>query len=426
MSQFMHVETKEIVKVMNDNGKFYTLNNGVKMDKHLFSQQYAPMVNDSDNNSMNAEAFMNTKTNISVNPQNNVVTQVNETYTNTDATPVDAIDFLNSPGGNVHGIEDIKNLDPSKIIGPKKGEERIVRDLSQEESAIQTTNQSMQDQRQILLEKHKNMGQIQVETDVDLNDPASLDNMMRKLEKPAPRRPINENGLSDIQENMRQQQIELTGEDPYAEKIKKYRSSKGLHIEPVRNPKMTNDTIEDIQPVQNEQQTTQTQQVEDPTTALFKKFKRNHKLVINLKIKDKISKPDFIKVMADGLEGDIIQYYADEIFRKFLNDFNGIKTEIYNQIYEKVYGCLPEIEEIEDEEVTIGSLKIGLDLVKVKTNKELGIGNEEKVLIMIPGKPTKTNKPTFKYINGKGKVVDMIPLSAEKKGYQPATKKDLK
>ena len=161
--------------------------------------------------------------------------------------------------------------------------------------------------------------------------------------------------------------------------------------------------------------------------ALFQKFKRNSRITITLKIKDKISKPDFIKVMADGMEGDIIQFYTDEIYSSFISDPQKIKEDIYNQVYKNVYGHLPLIEEIEDD--------IGIELVKVKTNEEIGIKTEikinetkqksEKEIILIPGKPTKGGKITFKYLNKKGKVVDLMPETAKKKGYKVATEKDI-
>jgi hypothetical protein len=44
---------------------------------------------------------------------------------------------------------------------------------------------------------------------------------------------------------------------------------------------------------------------------------------------------------------------------------------------------------------------------------------------LIPGKPTKSGKPTFKYINDKGEVKDYVPTTAIKKGYEPTKKEDL-
>ena len=418
MAEFIHIETKEIVRIMSDEGNFLTLNSGMKIDKQLFAQKYAPL---SATNSMNAESFMNQRTNISVNPKKQEPI-VNEQFINNSAAPVDPIDFLNSPGSlaNVSGLDGLKKIDTSKHLDVPESQRTQIRDLSVESSAIQTIQggQSLEAQKKALIDAHMARTQ-QGPGYVNEDDPNAVNAMIKGMQKPEPVVLLNENGLTEPQETMRQQQLELTGEDPYLEKIKKYRATKGYSIEPVRNPKIIQQ-----QPVEVEQHnpTIKTPYVEDPTISIFKKFKRNHNITITLKIKDKISKPDFIKVMADGFEGDIIQFYSDEIFRAFLDDMKGIKSDIYNQIHKEVYGCLPS-EMDNDEEV---KAPVKASSAKTKNKGTLIVNNQqqtsEDVMILIPGKPTKAGKLTFKYVNEKGKIVDMIPETAESKGYKPSTK----
>ena len=427
MNQFLHVETKEIVKIMSDEGNFLTLNNGMKIDKQLFTQKYAPM-NDqgapTTPGTINPELFMNTPTNITVKTKQQQQQTVNQTQQTNEqiiapTDKVDAIDFLESPSNIVvEGLDAIKNMDLSKAYVGTEEERVIIRDLNEEPSAVNTIQQnapqSMADQKKALLEKHNQMVSNQnIPAYVDENDPNAVNQMMQNFEQPKPVKKVNENGLTKQQEIIREQQIELTGEDPFLDKIRKFRASKGFTIEPVTNPQMM--ATEELQPEnvqQNQQpvqQPVQSQQVqpvqEDPTIALFRKFKRNHKVSINIKIKDQISKPDFIKVMADGLDGDIIQFYTDDLLKTFLSDIGSIKSTIYNQLHKDVFGCLPNELEVDEDDVEIV---------------------EEDVIVLIPGKPTKTNKLTFKYINERGNVVDMIPETAEKKNLKPATKKDLK
>lgn len=403
MSEFQHIDTKEIVKIINDENNFYLLNSGMKIDKGLFAQKYAPLQKNM-NSSINAESFMSIPTNITINPtkqQNQTIVENN--VINTSSAPIDPIDFLNSPSiGKIDGLDNIHKMDTSKYIDTPESQRVQVRDLSQE-SAIRTTQgQNIEEEKRQLLESHKIASQ-QGPGYVDENDPAAINQLLNSYKKPVPVISLNENGLTEIQENLRQQQLELTGVDPFAAKIKKYRSSKGFSTEPIRNPAPPQPIVQHDDVAAPNAQYQQPTQVEDPTTALFKKFKRNHNLTVTLKIKDKISKPDFIKVMSDGLEGDIIQYYTDEIFTKFLNDMSSIKTDIYNQIHKEVYGCLPsEMNEEEDDE-------------------DLNTNN----IILIPGEKTKAGKLTFKYLNKGGKVVDMEPDTANKKGYKPATKNDL-
>jgi hypothetical protein len=230
------------------------------------------------------------------------------------------------------------------------------------------------------------------------------------MQNPIPTIKLNENGLTEAQEIIRKQQIELTGEDPFLEKIQKFRQSKGYNVEPVKNPTVfVEQNQQSDQPTQQQNvQNVHHVQVEDPTINLFKKFKRNHNISLNLKIKDKISKPDFIKVMADGLEGDIIQFYTDDIFSSFLKNTEGIKTEIYNQIHKNVYGHLPNDNDLPND-----------NEAELENNNVKKIENK---VFLVPGKPTKTGKTTFKYIDANGRIVDMIPQNAEKKGLKPYIK----
>lgn len=431
MNQFIHVETKEVVRIVSDAGNFFTLDNGMKIDKQLFSQKYAAINSDQ---TMDADAFLNQRPSIQVNPQktNN---QINEqAVVNTTDGPVDPIEFLNSTISslrNIGNIENILKIDTSKYVNAPDSQRVIVRDLStQDNAATNMQTRTIDNEKQALLEKYKNIPQPQGQF-VDEDDEQAVHQLMKNLEKPKPKQQLNENGLTAAQEIVRKDQIELTGVDPFADKIRKYRSSKGLPIEPVQNPKPIEQVVmEQPQPTQvtvndvEEQQQIVTQ--EDPTISIFKKFKRNHNVTVKLEIKDKISKPEFIKVMADGLEGDIIEYYTNELFKTFLNDFKGIKKEIYNQLYKDVYGYLPGQEPSEEETEKIPKERKISNVPKYEKS-QLNEGLDDKnTIILIPGKPTKTGKLTFKYIDKKGKVVDMIPETAENKGYKPAKESDIK
>jgi hypothetical protein len=423
MSQFMQVDTKEIVRIVSETGNFLTLNNGTKIDKQLFSQKYAALP--SSDATINPQDFMNQKTNINVNPPKNQYQPTNDGIVSPTGV-IDPEDFLYSPSLKVDGLENIQKIDTSKHIDIPDEQGRVqIRDLLKDDSTIQQLVPNSLEQKKALLEKYAHQTQ-QGPGYVNENDPAAIDTLMKSYQQPQKQTILNENGLTEHQERMRQQHMELkNGEDPYAEKIKKYRLSKGLPPQPVANPQIV------VQPQQTENfsQPQMVQQVEDPTTALFRKFKRNHNLTVSLKIKDKISKPDFIKVMADGLDGDIIQYYTDQIFNSFVSDPQKIKDDIYNQVFKNVYGCLPtEMENDDDDDDYEDENKTTLPKVDPSKVRKLneGVDEKEKAIILIPGKPTKTGKITFKYINKGGKVVDMIPETAEKKGYKPATKKDLK
>lgn len=70
----------------------------------------------------------------------------------------------------------------------------------------------------------------------------------------------------------------------------------------------------------------------DPLQMMFKMFKNNYPVVINLKIEEKIPNPTFIGMVQENVEGDAIEYYSKMISDKFLSDPSKLKTEIYNQL----------------------------------------------------------------------------------------------
>lgn len=408
MSQFINKNTKEVVRILTDENNFYVLNNGTNIDKNLFHQKYSLLPDKSINN-IDPNDFLNQPTN----PTS--VKIVNEQTLNTEISQVDPIDFLNSPTLNtVSGLEDIKKINTQNYIDLPDEQRVKIKDLAKTNTTIEPVNHNIFDRQKMIDDFNRKTKSIQAGEYIDENDDEALDQMINNMKEPKNIKKINENGLTDQEEFIRQQQIELTGEDPYIKKIQKFRSERGMNSQPVNNPK----AIDDMEkPIENNTNTVINNNVsrynepEDPTTALFRKFKRNHNITINLKIKDKISKPDFIKVMADGLDGDIIQYYTNEIYKSFLTDTNLLKDNIYNQIFKDVYGCLPnDIKDDNDDNI---------DDMVVNNNRL----KKEDVIILIPGKQTKTGERTYKYINDKGKVVDMIPKLAEEKGYKPAIKK---
>ena len=70
----------------------------------------------------------------------------------------------------------------------------------------------------------------------------------------------------------------------------------------------------------------------DPLQMMFKMFKNNYPVTINLKIEEKIPSPNFIGMVQENVEGDAIEYYSKIISDKFLSDPSKLKTEIYNQL----------------------------------------------------------------------------------------------
>ena len=344
--------TKEKVRITEDNGQFLTLNNGTKIDKLLFNQRY----------------IVNTVATPSIQIQQPIINDV-----------IDPVNFLNSPT-NISGTEKLLEIDPSKIIDNAANQTTVK--FIDNNSAIISNNKSLEEQKREMLEKYNNQNNYTQHKNFNYDE---NDDRINNIRQQVSKKPLlNENGLTETQEMLRQDQIQLTGVDPFEQKIKKYKESLGMqtNTQPVNN--ITQNNNQNINQIND-----------NNVNDFFKKFKRNHNIKIKLVISEKISKPDFIKIMADGLDGDIIQYYTDEIFKSFMNNQNNLKSEIYNQIYKEVYGYDFEPEQTDE------------------------ISENETELL--EGKLTKAGKQTYKYIKN-GKVVEMLPSLAKKQNLLPAKK----
>ena len=413
MATFKNKDTNEIVRVMSEDENFYILDSGQKMDKKLFVQKYvsddvepAPIVD------MNESAIQQP--------------QVQQTQ---PSDTMNADDFF-AAKPVISGTEKLKTVNTTNMVDlPQRGQGWTpdnIKDRSDGNSgsAIQPNQAgtlSVEQQKQILIEnynaQHKGNPEQQIigNQQIDINDDAAIDSMMNQMKPVVKPRTLNENGLTEAQEQMRQQQMELSDVDPYKDKITAYRAKMGYNPAPVAEPKI----------IQQPSQTQNTQQLqavteENEVIKMFKKFKRNYDINIKFSLKDKIGKPEFIQMMADGLDGDIIQFYTDELFTKFISDFDIIKEDIYNQIYKKVYDHDKPIEIDEIDDVT--NIFLGTTN-KTPIIETLKSGDE---VILIPGGKTKAGKQKYKFINNKNKLIEMLIESAQKKEYRPATKKDLK
>lgn len=101
--------------------------------------------------------------------------------------------------------------------------------------------------------------------------------------------------------------------------------------------------------------------VEDPIITMFKNVKRNQEFSINLEIKNKIPRPDFIELMEDSYNYSIIEFLAQEFTDKILKNPKLIEDMITDKIKEIVYGA-PELKKKSDTKDNIKE-----DLIKETT-----------------------------------------------------------
>jgi hypothetical protein len=74
------------------------------------------------------------------------------------------------------------------------------------------------------------------------------------------------------------------------------------------------------------------QQKRTPSYDFFKGFKKNNKITIELKFDEWIADPEFIKLMNNNFEDDILKFYTDEIINDIFKDKNKIVEDIYQQL----------------------------------------------------------------------------------------------
>lgn len=70
----------------------------------------------------------------------------------------------------------------------------------------------------------------------------------------------------------------------------------------------------------------------DPMQMMFKMFKSNYPVKLNVEIQENIPNPTFIGMIQENVETDAIEYYAKLISDKILKDPDKLKTEVYNQL----------------------------------------------------------------------------------------------
>ena len=70
----------------------------------------------------------------------------------------------------------------------------------------------------------------------------------------------------------------------------------------------------------------------DPIQMMFKMFKSNYPVKLNIEIQENIPNPTFIGMIQENVETDAIEYYSNLISDKILKDPEKLKNEVYNQL----------------------------------------------------------------------------------------------
>ena len=114
-----------------------------------------------------------------------------------------------------------------------------------------------------------------------------------------------------------------------------------------------------VQPVQRVE-------VEDPIIKMFKGVKRIVEFNINLDIKNKIPRLDFIEMMEDSYETSIIDFLADEFTNELLKNPEDIKKMIKDKINYLVYGETVTLKDV-NPQITDAVTQVDVENGKPKT-----------------------------------------------------------
>jgi len=82
----------------------------------------------------------------------------------------------------------------------------------------------------------------------------------------------------------------------------------------------------------------QPEDTDEEAFKFFKNFKNNHKITIKLEFDEFIAEPEFLKLMLNNFEADVIKYYTKKILKTINSDPQKVEEKIYDQIEEIVTG----------------------------------------------------------------------------------------
>jgi len=271
---------------------------------------------------------------------------INESFTpNQNIDVIDPNSFFNT--SHIVSVDKIQSIDTSKLSD--NPERSIVRNTTNQVTSTRTFNENdsvvkpAPSNQPIPNNTNTDVSQYKV---FDNDDDAYNDFVQKSHEQPQPQinqqKVDNEKALYDINLLFEDEKMAYGVEE--AIKRKETRLKK-LNINLVEStPNISNipniPNIPNNSNLQNNQYSIQKEL--DPSEIMFKTFKRNHDISINLTIKDKIGKPEFVRMMMENIEGDIIKYYKTLIMNNIMNNIKYIENEVEKNLKYEIFGIIDE------------------------------------------------------------------------------------
>lgn len=308
MSRYFNVNNpSQLVTITGEQSSFYQLSDGNMIKKDAFMSKYQPVLEDFESNSTPASTY--------------------------DASKdfVDPTSFFNiTPVINNTEIEKLKNIDPTDINVNDNNRTQVVNKTT--ERPILNNESLVSQVENITIPNNTNTDVSQYK--VYDNDDDAYEDLVRQSKTQQPQQ--TQQPIKSTVDPMIEINSQYTDElFAYGEEEAMKRKNKRLsRLNSVSEQDNTQQPIEQVgtQEYLKVSPSIPTIPEIDPFKMMFSTFKRNHEVVFNVQFKDKIGKPEFIKMMMENMDGDIIGFYKKMIMDNIMKNLSIIEDVVEKEL----------------------------------------------------------------------------------------------
>lgn len=353
MTKFFNVNNpSNIVTITLDHGNFYQLSDGNMIKKDTFESKYQPIL----------EGF-----------EHEIIQEKSQQIMNSDfidpdlflntATTINTADLNKLKNINTNNLPEVNDFNRTTVVNKSSDDRKT--------SAPQNFNESLVtpiDSKNMVIPNNTKTDVSQYK--VYENDDDAYNDFMNKTQNdvptPQPQQTNNQTQLDEINILFEDEKMIYGVEE--ATKRKTKRMNRLYNIPEVEEVKQDVGIAKVVPPIKQE-----VPQM-DPFTMMFSTFKRNHEVVFNIQFKDKIANPEFIKMMMENMDGDIVGFYKKKIVDNIMKNISIIEDVVENEL-KKIIGEEVKIEDKkedkkEDKEITQNEVKKKATRTYKKTKTE--------------------------------------------------------
>lgn len=333
MTKFFNVNNpSNIVTITLDHGNFYQLSDGNMIKKDTFESKYQPIL----------EGF-----------EHEIIQEKSQQIMNSDfidpdlflntATTINTADLNKLKNINTNNLPEVNDFNRTTVVNKSSDDRKT--------SAPQNFNESLVtpiDSKNMVIPNNTKTDVSQYK--VYENDDDAYNDFMNKTQNdvptPQPQQTNNQTQLDEINILFEDEKMIYGVEE--ATKRKTKRMNRLYNIPEVEEVKQDVGIAKVVPPIKQE-----VPQM-DPFTMMFSTFKRNHEVVFNIQFKDKIANPEFIKMMMENMDGDIVGFYKKKIVDNIMKNISIIEDVVENEL-KKIIGEDVKIEDEKEEKEIIQS-----------------------------------------------------------------------